>query len=334
MSLEKSVSKFKNNFKRTIAALSLGALLFSCPPAPTPKPKPLPKGLELSSNSTIPEGEENFSVVVLPDTQHYPSGKCGGRPDTFYAQINWAIANQPNLQIPCVLQLGDIVDDAEILNQWAVVENAADLLDIGKMPYLFSVGNNDQYPDSDPNGTENYNSVFGKSRDRKFDFGCYGEDTDNSYLLFNVKDYKFVALSIEYNNNDPSVLEWADQLLKLHSDRNAIIMSHGLFSEIDEISEQGNAIYNKLKENSNLLLMLGGHIGAEEKIVKSYNDNLTYFLLSDYQSRDNGGDGWLRVLTFCPAIKKIKVSTYSPTLDKYETDNNSNFSLEWKLPLE
>ena len=47
--------------------------------------------------------------------------------------------------------------------------------------------------------------------------------------------------------------------------------------------------------------------------------------LSDYQNRPNGGDGWLRLLTFDPAADRIAVQTYSPTLDTFETDANSSF---------
>ena len=36
-------------------------------------------------------------------------------------------------------------------------------------------------------------------------------------------------------------------------------------------------------------------------------------MLTDYQSRANGGDGWLRYYTFKPSENKIYAYTYSPT---------------------
>jgi hypothetical protein len=50
-------------------------------------------------------------------------------------------------------------------------------------------------------------------------------------------------------------------------------------------------------------------------------------LLADYQTYPKGGDGYLRIMTFCPATNQIKVKTYSPYLNHYETDTNSQFNL-------
>ncbi len=52
-----------------------------------------------------------------------------------------------------------------------------------------------------------------------------------------------------------------------------------------------------------------------------------YTLLADYQSRTNGGNGWLRILEFSPANNEMAVKTYSPTLDQFETDGDSQFIL-------
>ena len=38
-----------------------------------------------------------------------------------------------------------------------------------------------------------------------------------------------------------------------------------------------------------------------------------------------GGDGWLRYLEFSPAQNVIRVRTYSPKLDRYEDDQDSQF---------
>jgi hypothetical protein len=46
-------------------------------------------------------------------------------------------------------------------------------------------------------------------------------------------------------------------------------------------------------------------------------------MLADIQKRPNGGDGWLRLIRFLPSSRQIQVRTYSPVLDKFETDQNS-----------
>ncbi len=56
----------------------------------------------------------------------------------------------------------------------------------------------------------------------------------------------------------------------------------------------------------------------------------TYSLLSDYQYDDNGGNGNLRIMTFYPSINTVQVQTYSPYTGRYETDDDSLFT----IPLE
>jgi VCBS repeat-containing protein len=58
-------------------------------------------------------------------------------------------------------------------------------------------------------------------------------------------------------------------------------------------------------------------------------------LLSNYQRRQNGGDGWLRYMTFTPADNKIYVYTFSPTRNdgqgQFETDADSEFALDYDM---
>lgn len=52
-------------------------------------------------------------------------------------------------------------------------------------------------------------------------------------------------------------------------------------------------------------------------------------MLSDYQDEPNGGNGWLRILTFDPITDKLYVRTYSPYLNAYQVDSNSQFALDY-----
>jgi hypothetical protein len=54
-------------------------------------------------------------------------------------------------------------------------------------------------------------------------------------------------------------------------------------------------------------------------------------ILSNYQGRADGGDGWLRYYTFNPALDTVDAYTYSPTLDRYEIDDSSRFTLPLDL---
>lgn len=54
-------------------------------------------------------------------------------------------------------------------------------------------------------------------------------------------------------------------------------------------------------------------------------------MLADFQEEDYGGNGWLRILTFSPANNTIKVKTYSPSLNKFQEDTDSQFELQYPL---
>ena len=56
-----------------------------------------------------------------------------------------------------------------------------------------------------------------------------------------------------------------------------------------------------------------------------------HVVLSDYQFRSNGGDGWLRLYRFSPAQNTISVFTYSPWRDEYERDADSEFVLSYDM---
>jgi len=53
--------------------------------------------------------------------------------------------------------------------------------------------------------------------------------------------------------------------------------------------------------------------------------------LADYQGRANGGEGWLRILEFSPSNNVVRVKTFSPTLDRYETDADSEFTVDYDM---
>ena len=290
---------------------------------------------------------ENFSVIVLPDTQYYSESY----PAILEAQTQWIVNKKDELNIVHVVHVGDIVNDSDPGNtshiaQWDNADTSMSLLEdpvttslTDGIPYGISPGNHDQWPAKNPDGTELYNFYFGESRflGRGYYGGHYGIDNDNHYSLFSASGMDFIVVYLEY---DPianlDVLAWADDLLTTYDNRRAIVVSHYLI-EVGEgasFGPQGAAIYNALKDNLNLFLMLSGHMHGEGKRVDVESPNHTvHTLLADYQERSNGGDGWLRILEFSPLDDLIRVKTYSPTLDLYETDSDSQFELSYDMSL-
>ena len=105
--------------------------------------------------------EEDFTIIVLPDTQFYSSSMNGGSPEIFEAQTRWIVENRDSLNVVFVTQLGDFVQNGdEILAEWEAADAAISLLEDPAttglpegIPYGVAVGNHDQSPVGDADGT-------------------------------------------------------------------------------------------------------------------------------------------------------------------------------------
>jgi hypothetical protein len=282
----------------------------------------------------------------MPDTQHY-TDNGGSNAANFTAQTQWIVANKDSRNIVFVTGLGDIVENGDANDsEWQIAHGAYSLIEdplttflADGIPYGLSVGNHDQSPIGGGSSatTSKYNQYFGISRfnGRGYYGGHYGSDNDNHYELFSASGMDFIIIHFEYDTTpEQDVLDWADNLLTIYSDRRAILSTHWMINTGNPGSwgAQGQAIYNALSDHPNLFLMLGGHVPGEgRRQDTAVNGNVVNTLLSDYQSRANGGDGWLRIMTFSPANNTISVQTYSPVLGQFETDADSQFTLTYNM---
>lgn len=289
----------------------------------------------------------DFTIVALPDTQYYVSTKNGGVPGMFYAQTDWIRTNYSARNIAFVAQLGDCVESGDTnagpsnLTQWRNATNALYRLEplpapYG-IPYGVAVGNHDQSPNGDPDGTTTfYNQYFGTNHfgAKAYYGGHYGANNDNHFALFSAGGLDFIAIFLEYDTGaDTAVLNWANTLLQTYSHRRAIVVSHyiGRPTTPSTFGAQGAAVYNALKGNPNLFLMLSGHVDGEGSREDVFNGYTVNTLVSDFQFRTNGGSGWLRLMEFSPSNSVIRVSTYTPWFNQYETDADSQFTLPYVM---
>jgi hypothetical protein len=189
---------------------------------------------------------------------------------------------------------------------------------------------------------DNYNTSFGEDRftDRNYYGGTYAKKkNDNNYTLFSTNDMDFIVINLGWEP-DVNEIKWGENLLQTYSRHRAIVVSHYILTNdvSDSFSQQGQNIYNALKDNPNLFLMLSGHEQGENMRTDIYNkesgtyneDYRIYSLLVDFTNR-KGGNGWLRILQFSPTNNEIRIKTYSPLLDKWETDENSEFTLPYNM---
>ena len=260
-----------------------------------------------------------FTIVVLPDTQHYSRNY----PAIFQSQTQWVVANEEKENIVFLTHLGDIVDSQTLDFEWKNADQAMSLLD-GIVPYGLSIGNHDD--------KKKFNQYFPVSRFEDYSWygGHYGQGSENNYQFFQAEGLEFIIFHLEYLPAD-KVLLWADKILEQYPEKRAIVTSHACLDYAGYRDGTGQRIFDQFKDNENWFLLLCGHIHAEAHQAEIVAGRPFYQLLADYQDRVNGGNGLLRLLRFVPDENKIYVRTYSPYTGEYEVDENSEFELDYKM---
>ncbi|MES2477296.1 MAG: Ig-like domain-containing protein [Verrucomicrobiota bacterium] len=291
----------------------------------------------------------DFTLVTIPDTQYY-SENNNNRLSQFTSQTNWIVSQKDALNIAFVAHMGDMVNTATVEQEWVNADGAMDILEnpattllTHGIPWGGAPGNHDVQS----GGNVKWNQYFGTSRwaGRPYFKGNYSTNNDNNYQFFSAGGMDFIIINLVYNSNtagNQGVMDWADALLKAHPTRRAIVTSHWLvntsFPPTDATwGGHGQAVYDNLKDNPNLFMMLCGHIHGEGRRDDVFEGRTVNTILQDYQSRSGapgglgGGDGWLRYYVFSPANNAIYAKTYRTTSGTFETDADSEFTLPYNM---
>ena len=277
--------------------------------------------------------EKDFTVVALPDTQFYSEK----HPKIWAAQIDWIVANRKNLNIVYVAHLGDITQNGDSKpEEWAIASDALYRLENPTatgvpegIPYGVVPGNHDHM-----GGTKAFNKHFGVAHFAKRSYygGHFGLDNNSHFDKFTASGLEFIAIYIDFDKLDCSAIDnWADGVLKANAKRRAIVVSHDLLAVNGAFDPRGQAIYDSLKGNPNLFLMLCGHNHGEAYRYDSHEGLGVITCLSDYQSAPEGGGGYLRIYRFSPAENLVHVQTCSPWLKQYKTDPGSQFCFGYRM---
>ncbi|GAB2849821.1 PKD domain-containing protein [Microbacterium insulae] len=305
-------------------------------------------------------GGSPFTFLVIPDTQNYVL--TAANTPLLQSQLQWIVDNRSSLNLAFAAGLGDIVDNRLSDAQWGRATTSMAILDDAGVPHSVIPGNHDY--DLATGDFSKYDQYFPVSRYRDATWnsanasygGYYGQNefgpdpvdrgNMNNYALFQAGGMKFLTLNLELNPPD-DVLAWAQRVLDAHSDRRAIVSTHSYLAVSGNLSLQqlrtdvagnsGAQIWQKLiRPNCSIFLVVNGHFtdGLDGEAHRTdLNDcgQPVRSALSDFQGRPNGGDGWLRWYTFTPSAGTITATTYSPTLDQYETDADSAFTWNYDM---
>src|SRR5664280_958446 len=221
----------------------------------------LPFLLQSSVSFPTPSKDDFFSIILLPDTQHYSSSY----PEIFYAQMDWIKENKDPLNIQYVIQLGDLTNNNKEY-AWQVASKSFKILEDAGIPYSIVYGDNDmKNPDKNYydgiRHTEFLHKYFPVSRFDKpgswWSGGFYDPDKiDNYYCLFNYKEYKFLIMNLELAPRS-SVLKWADTIIAQNASRKVILVTHDYLdrngdrlNDLKSFALDGRDKEDKLKGNN------------------------------------------------------------------------------------
>jgi hypothetical protein len=294
-----------------------------------------------------PFAVEPFTIVALPDTQFYSQSY----PATFNAQTQWVVDNIEEENLVFVTHEGDIVQSAETgtnrnLIQWERADAAMDILDgnltqtpNGLIPYSVTIGNHDYGRTGiKSEGTRRYREFFGAERYEGRTW--YGGDSPSGlshYQIFTAGGWQFLHFALEWEPA-PAEVTWAQSVLDDHPGLPTIVTTHSYLNDSTKKrtttstdtgpSMSGEELWQTfVRPNSQIFMVLNGHFSGEyHQTSINAAGKPVYEMVADYQSRDEGGGGFLRLITFDPDAGRIRVRSYSPLSNTFETDSNSQFN--------
>lgn len=289
-------------------------------------------------------GGEDFTLAVMPDTQHYTENN-GQYISGWRAQSTWLVNNRVAQNVVYVAHVGDVTelfDEEEY--EWVladgvmkIIENPATTSLTHGIPWGAVPGNHDLASSGSRGPNDYYNVYFGPSRFAGrpyFGGGITTNDNHCSYTLFTAGGMDFVVVNLRYSPTS-AMITWGDSILKQFPNRRGIVTSHEIINDNGAgWSGRGQAIFDGLKNNPNLFLMLCGHkheSTGENRRSDTVNGRTIHTVIQDYQDRSSGGGGWFRLFRFSPTNNTISVRTLQATTGNYETDANSQFTLTYPM---
>ena len=302
---------------------------------------------------------QSFTVVTLPDTQNYSEFY----PAIYAQQTAWIAQNAAALNLRFVAHVGDVVNHGNSIAEWNNADAAMSTLDLLGIPYGVCAGNHDITPSGVSGSSyipQNFLSYFGPERfeGRPWYRGASPSGM-SSYQVFSAPagggmSVEFLALHLEC---DPTLAEmaWAQGVLNENRDKPVLLSTHRYLQDAEDYTSgvpivpsgrypdiwyavegvyvpggtQIEQVYDWfVRRNPNIFMVQCGHFHEEfrQTSINAYGDPV-HEILADYQDDPNGGDGWLRIMTFDLSAGSIDVDSYSPFLNAYRSADESDFTL-------
>lgn len=314
----------------------------------------------------------SFGIAVLPDTQFYSryateetgnqfAKRYGSEP--FLAQTRWIAANAAALRIPFVIHVGDVVDQSNRSQQWAVADQAMKVLEDAKVPYSIIAGNHDVASDVgfDPTkpdvGTdtdrdltkEPYLQTF--SRDRAARQATFrGRDPSgfHEFHIFEAQGQRFMVLGLSWRASSAAIT-WARQMIAANPTLPVILVNHELIAIANDgvtplEVDYGKMLWEKLiRDNDQIFMTVNGHFHGSARLTKT-NDfgNAVEEMVVDYQMAYQGGNALMRFYELDFTNKQIKAVTFSPwvrqkpsaTINQFDQATLTEANHQFTIPID
>lgn len=284
-------------------------------------------------------GGSRFTLGVLPDTQFYSrystpdtgnlfQQRYGSEP--YAAQAQFLVDHQDELNIPFTTHLGDVVDQANVEQEWEVADRSMRILEDGGMNYSILPGNHDKL------GTNPTPFTHWFSADRAAQNSTFGErydapNNESEFHIFEAEGQKYLVLALAWRADD-ATLDWAQSIIDAHPDLPTILTTH----ESANIDGDGNVFLSKdygehlwnrlISKNDQIFLTMGGHHhGAGYTVQTNDAGHDVVNVLQDYQMAYQGGNGLLGLLQFDLTGNELDMTALSPWVAKKDADSLNQF---------
>ncbi len=258
--------------------------------------------------------------------------------------------------------------DQNGLQMWASAKRAISVLD-GELPYILCTGNHDYGVRSAEDRQTHFNSFFAPTDNplnsdgqgggilRGMGDNAFGARTlENAYFELQGPDGRdFLIIALEWAPREAAV-DWARGVAARpeFADHTAILLTHTYLNHDNSYDTSphkygtapdthgGQELWDALVGPSkNIQMTLNGHVGGDQvgyRVDTNARGQDVHQMLFNAQfdgggHLGNGGDGWLRIMTFEPDGKTVTIRTYSPLReawgqDAWRTDDANQFSFE------
>ncbi|MGE0190480.1 MAG: hypothetical protein AB7T63_00425 [Planctomycetota bacterium] len=181
---------------------------------------------------------------------------------------------------------------------------------------------------------------------------------DSTWRTFEAGGQRWVAIALEWGTRPETILS-ANRIMGQHRDPRGILITHAYlnsngrrYDPTDTAHPQrfnpyqyrtpggvsdGEELWQKLVRKHRFELVLNGHVlGDGTGYLASTTDlgNTCHQMLANFQMRELGGEGYLRLLEFRPDGRTVQVKTYSPLYDRFllEPDQQFQITLDAVVP--